>query len=52
MKCGTRLASRTELLQLFSNLHENARHIVEEITLLTTRVNGATPVAAAADPTE
>ena len=28
------------------NLH------VEEITLLKTRVNGATPAAAAADPTE
>ena len=31
---------------------EDARHIVEEITLLKTRVNGATPAAAAADPTE
>ena len=32
----------------------DARHIVEEITLLKTRVNGATPAAAAAaaDPTE
>ena len=30
----------------------DAKHIVEEITLLKTRVNGATPAAAAADPTE
>ena len=30
----------------------DARHIVDEITLLKTRVNGATPAAAAADPTE
>ena len=30
----------------------DARHIVKEITLLKTRVNGATPAAAAADPTE
>ena len=30
----------------------NAAHIVEEIVLLKTRVNGATLAAAAADPTE
>ena len=30
----------------------DAKHIVEEVTLLKTRVNGATPAAAAAGPTE
>ena len=29
----------------------DAKHIVEEVTLLKTRVNGATPAAAAAGPT-
>ena len=30
----------------------DAAHIVEEIVLLKTRVNGATPATASADPTE